>query len=46
MTQIKLSTTQKQTHRIENRLVVAEVVGAVGERWIESLGLADTNYYI
>ena len=31
---------------IENRLVVAKGERWVGERRIESLGLADANYYI
>ena len=40
MTQMNLSTKQKQTHT-ENRLVVAK-----GEGWIGRLGLADANDYI
>ena len=31
---------------IEDRLVVAKGEGALGEGWIASLGLVDTNYYI
>ena len=31
---------------IENRFVIAEGNGRVGEGWIGSLGLADANYYI
>ena len=31
---------------IENRFVIAEGNGSVGEGWIGSLGLADANYYI
>ena len=43
---MNLPTKQKQSHiDIENRLVVAKGEG-VGEGWIESLGLADANYYI
>ena len=41
MTQINLSTKQKQTHRS----VVAKGEGE-GEGWIGTLGLADANYYI
>ena len=42
MTQIHLSTKQKQTHR-ENRRVVAKGEGVGG--WIGSLGSADANCY-
>ena len=31
---------------IENRLVITNGDGGVGEGWIGSLGLADVNYYI
>ena len=31
---------------IENRLMFAKEAGKLGEGWIGSLGLADTNYYI
>ena len=41
---MKLSTKQKQTHRPENRLVVAKGEGE-GVGWTQSLGL-DANYYI
>ena len=40
---MKLSTKQKQTHRPENRLVVAKGEGE-GVGWTQSLGLADANY--
>ena len=31
---------------VENRFVIAEGNGSVGEGWTGSLGLADANYYI
>lgn len=43
MIKMNLSTKQKQTHRQNNRLLIAEG-GEVG--WMGSLGLADTNYYM
>ena len=39
MTQVNLSTKQKQTHR-------EQTCGCQGEGWIGSLGLADANCYI
>ena len=44
MAQINLSTKQKLD--IENRLAVTKGAQGVGEGWIGSLGLADTNYCI
>ena len=44
MTQMNLSTRQRQTHRRRGQTVVAK--GGLGERWLESLGVADTNYYV
>ena len=50
MTKMNLFTKQKQTHR--HREQTLETCGCqggwggVGEGWIESLGLADANYYI
>ena len=46
MTQINLSPKQKQTHRHREQTCGCQGGGGVGERWIGSLGLADTNYYI
>jgi len=43
MTQMNLSTEQKQTHR-QNSLVLARR-RVVGKGWIGNLGLADVNYY-
>ena len=43
MTQMNLSTKQKQTHR--DREQTSGCRGR-GEKWIRSLGLADANYYI
>jgi len=44
MIQMKLSLKQKLTHRHECRLVFAK--GGDGGGWIESLGVADSSYYI
>ena len=44
MTEMNLAMKQKQTYRIENRLVVAKEE-RVREGWIGSLGLTDANYY-
>ena len=41
MTQMNLSTKQKQTHRHRE-----QTCGCGGKGWIGSLGLADANYYI
>ena len=41
MTQMNLSTKQKQAYKHRKRLVVAKGEGGIG-----SLGLADANYYI
>ena len=41
MTQMNLFTKQKQTH-IENTLVVVKGEG----KWVQSLGLANANYYV
>ena len=45
MAQINLSAEQKQTHDIENRLVVAKGEGE-GVGWTGRLGLVDANYCI
>ena len=42
---MNLSIEQKQTHRHEERLVVAKGEG-VESGWMRSLGLVDANYYI
>ena len=42
---MNLSTGQKQTHDIENRLVVAKGEEE-GAGWTRSLGLVDANCYI
>ena len=44
MTQMNLSTKQKQTHR--HREQTCGYQGVVGEGRIGSLGLVDANYYI
>ena len=42
-----LSEKQKQTHRHENRLVVAKGEGKrEGVSWMRGLGLVDANYYV
>ena len=43
---MNLSMNQKQTHRHKEQTCGCQGKGGVGERWIESLGLADANYYI
>jgi len=45
MTQMNLSTRQRQTHRRRGQTVVAKGEG-LEEGWIGSLGLADANYCI
>ena len=45
MTQMNLSTKQKQTHRHREQACGCQESGA-GEGWIGSLELADANYYI
>ena len=45
MAQMNLSAKQKQTHRLENRLVAAKGKGE-GVGWTGSLGLMDENSYI
>ena len=44
MAQRNLSTKQKQTHRLENRPVVAK--GWEEEGWTGSMRLVDANYHI
>ena len=44
MTQMNLSTKEKQTHK--HREQTCGCQGGMGEGWIGSLGLADANYYI
>ena len=46
MTQINLSTKQKQTLRHREQTCGCQRGGGVGEGRIGSLGLADANYYI
>ena len=46
MTQMNLSTRQKQTHRRREQTCGCQGGGGVGEEWIWSLGLADVSYYI
>ena len=46
MTQMNLSTKQKQTHRRREQTCGCQGGGVVGEGWSGSLGLADANYYI
>ena len=46
MTQMSLSTKQKQTHRHREQTCGCQGEGMVGKGWIESLGLAYANYYI
>ena len=36
---------QTQTHRLEDRLMVAKGGAGVGEGWRRGLGLTDANYY-
>ena len=45
MTQMNLSTKQKQTHRDTEQTCSCCGQGG-GEGWIGSLGLANANYYI
>ena len=45
MTQMNLSTKQKQTHRRGEQTCGCQGGGG-GEGWSGSLGLADANYYI
>ena len=46
ITQMNVSTKQKQTHRHREDLWLPRGWGGVGEGRIGSLGLADANYYI
>ena len=46
MTQMNLSTKQKQTHRHREQICGGQEGGGVGEGWSGSLGLADANFYI
>ena len=43
---MNFSTKQKQTHRHREQTCGCQGGGGVGEEKIESLGLADANYYI
>ena len=43
---MNLSMKQKQTHRHREQTCGCQGGREVGEGWIESLGLADANYYI
>ena len=43
---MSLSMKQKQTHRHREQTWGYQGEGGVGEGWIGSLGLADTNYYV
>ena len=45
MTQINISMKQKQTHRYREQTCGCQRKGGVGEGRIESLRLADANYY-
>ena len=46
MTQINISTKQKQTQRHKEQTCGCQGGGQVGEGRIGSLGLAEANYYI
>ena len=46
MTQMNLSTKQKQTHSHSEQTCGFQGGGEVGTGWSGSLGLADANYYI
>ena len=46
MTQMNLSTKQKQTHRHKEQTGGCQVGGEVGKGWTGSLELADANYYM
>ena len=46
MTQMNLSTKQKQTHRHREQTCGCQGGGVWGEGLFGSLGLADANYYI
>ena len=46
MTQMKLSTKQKETHRHREQTCGCQGGGQVGEGWVGSLGLTEANYYI
>ena len=46
MTQINLTTKQKQTHRHKEQTCGGQGEGRVGEGWSGRLGLADVSYYI
>ena len=45
MTQMNLSTKQKQIHRYREQNYGCHGEGRVGKRWIESLELSDANHY-
>ena len=45
MTQMNLSTQQKQTHRHREQTCGCQGGGGWEEGWSGSLGLADANYY-
>ena len=46
MAQINLPTKQEQTHRHRELACGCQGGGEQGERWTESLGLVDANWYI
>ena len=46
MTQINLSTKQKQTHRHREQTCGCQGGGEVEEVWIGSFGLTNANYYV
>ena len=46
MTQMKLSTKRKQTHRHREQTCGYQVGGGVKEEMTGCLGLSDTSYYI
>ena len=46
MTQMNLTTKQKQTHRHTKQTCGWQGGGGLGEGWIGRLGLADANYFI
>ena len=45
MTQMNLSTKQKQTHRLREQTCGCQGVGGMRKGWTGSLGLADANCY-
>ena len=44
--QMNLSMKQKQTHRHSEQTWGCQTGGGVGKGWVESLRLADENYYL